>query len=293
MRFLVILLLGLCTLGSCKQKKTVYEVPAGRGIEKAEKAGIKLAVQSYSFKNISLIEAIEQTADLGLKYIEVYPGHAVGGVWGDKPFSDDLPDEVIDNVKEWAKRQGVQIVGYGVFKTTERADWEKLFAFAKKLNLSYITCEPEEDHLDLIEELSEKSNIKVSIHNSIESPAYSDPDMLKEKIANRSSQIGICGDLGNWKRSGYHVIEVLENTNNRLISVHLKDLCPSEFDDNILFDCLLNIGVIDIDEAILTLKNNDFKGYLAIEYITGETNPFTDLSQSVSYYNFITDRVFD
>ena len=45
---------------------------------KAEKNGWRLGMQSYSFHLFPLTEALDKTQELGLKYIEIYPGHKLG-----------------------------------------------------------------------------------------------------------------------------------------------------------------------------------------------------------------------
>ena len=74
----VCLLLFACFLSACKQTK-------------AEKQDWRIAIQSYTFHLFPLTEALDKTQELGVKYIEVYPGHKLGGKWGDKVFGFD-PD---------------------------------------------------------------------------------------------------------------------------------------------------------------------------------------------------------
>lgn len=45
----------------------------------AEKHGWKLCMQSYTFHLFSVIEALEKTHELGIKYIEVFPGQKLDG----------------------------------------------------------------------------------------------------------------------------------------------------------------------------------------------------------------------
>ena len=73
----VCLLLFACFLSACKQAK-------------AEKQDWRIAIQSYTFHLFPLTEALDKTQELGVKYIEVYPGHKLGGKWGDKVFGFDL-----------------------------------------------------------------------------------------------------------------------------------------------------------------------------------------------------------
>lgn len=56
----------------------------------AEKNGWRLAIQSYTFHKFTLVEAFDKTQELGVKYIEVFPGHKLGGKWGDKVFDFNL-----------------------------------------------------------------------------------------------------------------------------------------------------------------------------------------------------------
>lgn len=292
MRYIILSLIFILSCLSCKEKNKGYQLPEGKGIENAEKSGLKIAIQSYTFRQISLIETIEIAENLGVKYLEVYPEHKIGGQWGEKTFSKDLSDQKIEEIKTYANQHGVQIVGYGVYKTTEKADWKELFSFAQKLHLSYISCEPEEDHLDLIEELAKEYNIDANIHNSMEPSIYTNPSILLEKIKNRDSHIKVCGDVGNWKLNGLEAYESLEAVDDRLGSVHLKDLHPNEFDDTVLFDCILNVGIVDIDEVIMKLRDQKFEGYLAIQYISEKPNPTEEIKTSLLYYDLITNRLF-
>ena len=79
--FLVTLLALLCA---------AWSLPAQAKKTAAEKAGWKLAVQSYTFHKFTLLEALDKTSVLGVKYIEAYPGHKIGGKWGDKVFGPQL-----------------------------------------------------------------------------------------------------------------------------------------------------------------------------------------------------------
>jgi L-ribulose-5-phosphate 3-epimerase len=109
---------------------------------KAEKNGWRLGMQSYSFHLFPLTEALDKTQELGLKYIEIYPGHKLGGKWGDKVFDFNLDAQTQKEIKELAASKGIKIVGTGVYVAEKSSDWEKMFKFAKAMDLEFITCEP-------------------------------------------------------------------------------------------------------------------------------------------------------
>ena len=84
---------------------------------KSEKNGWRLGIQSYTFHLFSLTEALDKTEELGVKYIEVYPGHKLGGKWGDKVFDFNLDLQTQKELREFAASKGIKIVGTGVFVT--------------------------------------------------------------------------------------------------------------------------------------------------------------------------------
>src|SRR5207248_3176603 len=47
---------------------------AGKGAPNADKLGWRLGCQAYTFRSGSFFEAIDKTAQLGLHWIEAYPG---------------------------------------------------------------------------------------------------------------------------------------------------------------------------------------------------------------------------
>jgi len=55
---------------------------SGKPESKAEKHGWKLSMQSYTFHLFSAVEALDKTQQLGLKYIEIYPGQKMGEGFG-------------------------------------------------------------------------------------------------------------------------------------------------------------------------------------------------------------------
>ena len=175
----VCLLLFACFLSACKQTK-------------AEKQDWRIAIQSYTFHLFPLTEALDKTQELGVKYIEVYPGHKLGGKWGDKVFGFDLDAQTRKELKELAASKGIKIIATGVYVANKSEDWEKMFRFAKDMDMEFITCEPALNDWDLVEKLAEQYGIKISVHNHPQPSDYWNPNNLLQAIAGRSKQIGSC-----------------------------------------------------------------------------------------------------
>ena len=80
---------------------------------KAEKQGWRLGMQSYSFHLFTLTEALDKTHELGFKNIEVFPGHKLGGKWGDQVFGPLLDTKTRKELKSLAASKRNQNCFYG------------------------------------------------------------------------------------------------------------------------------------------------------------------------------------
>lgn len=49
---------------------------------KAEKQGWNLSMQSYTFHLFTVMESLDKTRELGIRFIEVYPGQRMGDGFG-------------------------------------------------------------------------------------------------------------------------------------------------------------------------------------------------------------------
>src|SRR5437868_14975466 len=86
--------------------------------------GFTLGVQSYTFREFSLEQALKHTQDLGLKFAEFYSGHI--------PITDDAAK--IKSVLSLCKDYGITPIAFGVEGFTKDHDKNKRkFEFAKAL----------------------------------------------------------------------------------------------------------------------------------------------------------------
>ncbi len=258
---------------------------------KAEQAGWDLSVQSFTFHKFNLMEALDKTRELGVKYIEVYPGHKLGGKWGDKVFDFNLDEQTQKELREIAEEKGVRIVGSGVFVSDNKEDWEKMFRFAKSMDLEFITCEPPLELWDYVEELSNKYGIKVSVHNHPQPSDYWNPQNLLDAIAERSENIGSCSDVGHWNREGLNHLDCLRKLNGRIISLHIKDIKPKEKGVEWQDDTIWGQGCLGIKDMLEILKEQQFKGYLSIEYEYNWDNSVPDIKKCIEEFNRVTDEI--
>jgi len=283
-----------CSSKTQKQDSSVKsESTTLSGVEKAEKNGWRLAVQSFSFHLFSLVEALDKTQELGIKNIEVFPGHKLGGKWGDKVFDFNLNTQERKEVKELAESKGIKIIASGVFTTNNKDDWEKMFSFAKDMGMEFITCEPALSDWDLVDSLSKKYDIKVSVHNHPKPSDYWNPDNLMKAIAGRGDNIGACADVGHWRREGLDQIACLNALKGRIISFHFKDIAPKKEGEAEQHDVIWGTGILDVKEMMITLKDQQFKGVFSIEYEYNWENSVPDIKKCIEYYYSVANEIFN
>ena len=259
---------------------------------KAEANGWKLAIQSFTFHRFSLTEALDKTQELGIKYIEIYPGHKLGGKFGDKVFDFNLDEATQEELKTLAASKGIKIIATGVAVQDNPEDWEKLFRFAKNMDMEFISAEPAIKDWDLIENLVKKYNIKVAVHNHPKPSDYWTPDNLLAQIGNRNKKIGSCSDVGHWTREGLNTLDCLKQLQGRIISLHFKDIAPKTEGEKEQHDVIWGDGILNVNEMLRELRRQDFDGVLSIEYEYNWDNSVPDIKKCIEYYNQVTERIF-
>jgi sugar phosphate isomerase/epimerase len=227
----------------------------------ADKLGWKLTLQSWTTHG-TVVQSIDYARQLGLHYIEIYPGQELGG--GSKGhWGPDMTDDEIKLSLDAAKAADVKIIDTGVIGISSKEnEARKLFDWAKKLGITTIVSEPEQKALPMIDKLAGEYGINVAIHDHPKPARYWDPEYTYELIKDLP-HIGFCADLGHWKRSGLEPVVVLEKYGDKVFSSHFKDLVKA---GNGYHDVPWGTGESKAAAMLAMLKQKGFKGPIAIEY---------------------------
>jgi sugar phosphate isomerase/epimerase len=255
----------------------------------AEKLGWKLCMQSYTFHLFTMTEALEKTHELGIKYIEIFPGQKLGGNLGDDKFDYNLSAENREKIKKIAASMGIKIVSTGVL-VPETNEWEKIFSFAKDMGMEYISTEPAHEDWNLVEDLAKKYGIKVAVHNHPNEKSYWKPEILLNDIKDRSKLLGSCCDIGHYKRMNLEPIACLKELEGRIITFHFKDIAPIEPSGK-LEDVVWGQGILNIKGIMGELKKQNFKGYFTVEYEAKWENNIPEIMKSIEYFNHIAEEL--
>ena len=257
----------------------------------------RLGMQAWSFNRFTLYEAIDKTAELGLHWLEAYPGQTLSKEKPDVKFGEAMSPQIRKEVKRKLAQAGVKLINMGVVGLSNNEKrCRRTFEFAKDMGIETLTAEPAEDAFDLIDKLCQEYRIKVAIHNHPRPSYYKppkpirwwNPDQVLEACKGRSKWIGACADTGHWMRSGINPVQALRKLRGRIISFHLKDL--HEFHPK-GHDTIFGKGQGNVRGMLEELYRQNFKGVVAIEYEYNMANSMPEIRGCVEYFNKVAGEL--
>jgi sugar phosphate isomerase/epimerase len=248
----------------------------------AEKLGWKLAVHSYTFQKFSIFDAIDKTADLGVKYMSISGSVILEGT--NKLTTVNLSQADRDAVDKKLRARGFgNFVNIGVVQLpADEAKSRKVFEFAKSWGIDTLVAEPEPEALDIVEKLCTEYNIKVAIHDHPKPSRYWNPDTVLAAVKGRTPLMGACADVGHWMRSGLDPLECLKKLQGRIICLHFKDLNEMGPEAH---DVPWGTGVGKSKELMAELKRQNFHGAFCVEYEYHWENSSPEIAQCVKFWN--------
>ncbi|MCM4166474.1 hypothetical protein DHD08_02130 [Arenibacter sp. H213] len=129
--------------------------------------------------------------------------------------------------------------------------------------------------------------MKLAIHEHARGKSrYWHPDSVLVAIKGRPN-LGACGDLGHWARSGLDPVECLKILEGHLVGIHAKDL--DEAGNMDAQDVKVGTGVIDYDAILKELDRQDYTGPIYIECEHDWENNLGDVKYAVKYLRELTN----
>jgi sugar phosphate isomerase/epimerase len=252
-----------------------------KGTPNADKLGFRLGCQAWTFNRFTLFEAIDKTAELGLKFIEAFPHGQKLSKENSAKFEPKMSAADRKEVKKHLEEKGVKLVNMGVGPYDREA-----FEFAKDMGIETLVCEPKFDAFDAIDKLCEEFKINVALHDHPKPSPYWDPEIVLKYVKDHSKRIGACCDTGHWMRSDLNPVECLKKLEGRIISFHLKDL--NEFGKK-AHDVPWGTGRGDVKGMLTEVKRQNIKPVFSMEY----EHEFTmrDLSECVAYFEKVCEEL--
>lgn len=246
---------------------------------KAPKFPVRLGAASYTFRKMSLDEALAACKRLGLKYISLKDFHL-------KLNATDA--EIADVVKK-CKEAGIEINSGGVIYMKSEADVDNAFEYARKAGMEAIIGVPQHELLPYVEKKVKEYNIRMAIHNhGPGDKVYPSCESAYVLIKDMDKRMGLCLDIGHTQRIGRDPSADLNDYFDRIFEIHIKDETASNPSGSPLE---IGRGVIDIPAFLKTVVKRKYSGILSFEYEKDADDPIPGLAESLGYVKGVLDVI--
>jgi len=238
-------------------------------------AKFRLGIQSYCFRKFQPLEKlIEALDEVGLKYVELWPGH--------QPF--DAPEAELRRAIEAIRSAGIGIDSCGVSRMADDEQANRnLLAFGKMAGVRAVSvdfpADVSDETLRKIEALCEEYEVDIALHNHGKKHHWGPPERVEELLTRTGPRVGLCLDTAWALDSGADPLEMAERFYDRLKGVHLKDFA---FDaDGAHEDVIIGTGNLNLPGLLKLLSERGFAGYMSLEYEGNADAPLPDVKACV------------
>lgn len=224
---------------ACKTNSNIPLSIRGTTAEaQAKELGVVLGVQSYSFRDRSLDEAIAAMKLLGIKSCELWQDHIEPDHPKDmKPaewtatlrkWRDNVTMEDIKAVKAKFENAGIVIQAYNGTLRDDISDHDidLTFNIAKALGADGITTSSNIGILKRLDGFAQKHKMIVAIHNHshVERPLeFSTPENFSRAMQGLSNYIRINLDIGHFTAANFDAVDFMKKNHEKILCIHVKD----------------------------------------------------------------------
>ena len=247
--------------------------------------GVQLGVQSYSFRDRSLDDAIKAMVEIGIGECELFAGHV-------EPKTDETglhkwrTTVSMDHFRAVRKKfddAGILLYAYNYSFRDDYSDEEiaRGFEMAKALGVGIITASSTLSVVDRIDREAQKAKIKVGFHghdNTKDPNEFSTPESFQKAMAGHSKYINVNLDIGHFFAAGYDPIDFINKHHERIVTLHIKDR-KSNHGPNMPF----GQGETPIKPALQLLEKKKYKIPANIEYEYDGADTVVEVRKCLEY----------
>ncbi|MBV6431149.1 MAG: hypothetical protein IANPNBLG_01271 [Bryobacteraceae bacterium] len=234
--------------------------------------GVKIGVQSYSFRDRLLDEAILGMREVGISYCELWQGHVEPTGIHNRMRRDELrmwrKTVSIDHFREVRtkfRKAGIELVAYNYSFRDDFDDDEiqRGFEFAKALGVKCITASSNVSTASRIDKYAKRAGIRVGMHNHsrIVDNEFATPESFARARQGNSPYIAINLDIGHFTAANFDPVEFIERHHAAIVTLHLKDRKRDQ-GENLPF----GEGDTKIGEVLRLLRDRKYPIPANIEY---------------------------
>jgi sugar phosphate isomerase/epimerase len=228
------------------------------GANDSRAPGVRIGVQSYSFRTLPLDEAIKGMSDIGIGECELFAGHVEPGPrpGGPRPKATATPatktpppnggggqnrnrrEELrnwrltvpMDHFKSIRRKfedAGIRLHAYNYSFNDSFSDDEidRGFEMAKALGVEIITASSTLTAAKRVAPFAEKHKMIVAMHghdNVVDANQFAKPESFEQAMA-MSKNFWVNLDIGHFFAAGYDPVAYIEEHHGRITNLHLKD----------------------------------------------------------------------
>lgn len=201
--------------------------PKGKG------AGVVLGVQSYSFRDRPLDEAIAAMKSIGLGTCELWQGHVEpADLKKDREalrkWRIEAPIDHFKNVRGRFAKAGIKLCAYNFSVRDDFTDEEieRGFVMAKALGVRALTASASQSVVARVAPHAKKHKIKFAVHNhsKIHPDEFATPEDFEKAITGPGRElIAVNLDIGHFTAADFDALEFLKKHHARIVTLHIKD----------------------------------------------------------------------
>jgi sugar phosphate isomerase/epimerase len=230
--------------------------------------GVEIGVQSYSFRDRPLDDAIKAMKEIGLGECELWQGHVEPKLKG-KELSKWRETVSLDEMAKVRKKfddAGINLYAYNYSFRDNFSDKEieRGFEMAKAMGVKIITASATVSVVPRIDPMAVKYKIKVGFHghDHTENPnEFSTPESFAKAMDGHSKFMCVNLDIGHFTAAGFDPVDYLEKHHDRIVTLHFKDR-KKNHGENLPF----GQGETPIKPVLQVLKTKHYKIPANIEY---------------------------
>jgi sugar phosphate isomerase/epimerase len=216
-----------------------------------KKLNWQLAARTFIFKDITVFEALDYVAPLGVHHVELRVNQRITAEHPDWLVSSDMPDDQINAIRQRLTERHLDVVSYDASAVpNDEPKLRKLFDLAKKFGAKTIVCEPDPHAPSLMDKLAGEYGISVAVINVPAPAQYADCHSLIMVTSGKSNHFGACPDIVDLRGSGDNPKQCVAQLKGHVIAVRVKDVSAHRD---------------DIKAALKQLKDDGFKGVVCVD----------------------------
>jgi sugar phosphate isomerase/epimerase len=229
---------------------------------------VQIGVQSYSFRDRSLDDAIKAMVEVGLSSCELWSGHVEPKDLKREERRDwrlTTPISEFTDVGEKFKKAGIDLYAYNYSFKDDFTDEEikRGFEMAKAMGAQVITASANVNTAKRIDVYASQYKMKVGMHNhsNIKPNEFATADDFAQAMEGNSEYICVNLDIGHFTAANFDPIDYLQKHHARIVTLHIKDRKRDQGEN-----VPLGEGDTPIKPVLELLMNNKWKIPANIEY---------------------------